>query len=157
MLVNKVFRTSNLEVNRNSSFYAYVVLDQISHEYERVVYTFIDMFGFLGGLFDFMFFVGLISIQFLTENMYFNKTLSRLYHTRDANEHILHHQTLQTRTSNKLIGFSKPKEQPSKDPNQSEIHSEINFNKPDNVNSKHTYKMQSDCKNEMLENSFSRF
>ena len=157
MLVNKVYRTNNLEINRNSSFYAYVVLDKASLEYERVVYTFIDMFGFLGGLFDFMFFVGLILIQFLTENMYFNSILSRLYHRRDTNEHILNKQTLQTEASNKLIGFMKPKEQLNKSSNQSEIQSEINWNKSQNSSSKHASEMQSDCKNDLSENSFSKF
>ena len=69
----------------NSLLAIYVSLDKESEEYERVVYTFLDMFGFLGGLFDFMFFTGFIFIQFFVENSYLNSVFSKLYqiHVRE--------------------------------------------------------------------------
>ena len=59
-----------------------VSLDKFSEQYERQVYTFLDMFGFIGGLFDFMFFSGFILINFFIENSYLNDVLSRLYQLR---------------------------------------------------------------------------
>ena len=79
---DRLIRTLPLNLTLNHHFVSYIVLDRKSEEHERVVYTFIDMFGFLGGLFDFMYFFGLISIQFFTENMYFNSVFTRLYQIR---------------------------------------------------------------------------
>ena len=35
-----------------------ISLSHESEQYERAVYTFLDMFGYLGGLFDFLYFIG---------------------------------------------------------------------------------------------------
>ena len=53
------YRTVNKEASENL-LRAYVVLSRESEQYERVVYSFFDMFGYLGGLFDFLYFVGFI-------------------------------------------------------------------------------------------------
>ena len=77
---DREYRVENLEFNHDLSLIVYINLDHKSDEYERTVYSFLDMFGFLGGLFDFMYFTGFLLINFLIKNMYFGDVLSRLYH-----------------------------------------------------------------------------
>ena len=57
-----------------------IALGKKTIEYERIVYSFIDMFGFLGGLYDFMYITGFIWFMFF-QNRVFNFTIfSSLYH-----------------------------------------------------------------------------
>ena len=53
--------------------------------------------------------------------------------------------------------FKKSREEPSISSIKSEINSDIDLNKLNNSNSQNSLKMQPDCKNEMPENSFSKF
>lgn len=55
---NRNFKTFNTEVSGGAVAVIQIALDQQNQEYERVVFTFIDMFGFIGGLFDSLFFFG---------------------------------------------------------------------------------------------------
>lgn len=55
-------------------------LDKQTIEYERVVYSFIDMFGFLGGIYDFMYFCGYICIFFFQNRLFNYAIFSNLYH-----------------------------------------------------------------------------
>ena len=76
------YRIINGSLIEDSLMGIFISLDKESEEYERVVYTFIDMFGFLGGLFDFLLFSGFIFIQYTTENSYLNSVFSKLYQVR---------------------------------------------------------------------------
>ena len=130
MQINKTFKVNNPLTAQENLFYAFVNMDRTSQEYERVVYTFIDMFGFLGGLFDFLFFCGLIWTQFFTENMYFHNVLSRLYQLRIKQENIQHKQTVPTKTCDEIFNSNKIlKEESSKNSNSSEIQSEVCISK----------------------------
>ena len=82
---NRNYRMVDSSLVSNSLMNIVVGLDKESEEYERVVYTFIEMFGFLGGLFDFLFFGGFIFIQFFTENSYLNSVFSKLYQVKVDN------------------------------------------------------------------------
>ena len=62
-----------------------VSLAKDSHHYERVVYSFFDMFGYLGGLFDFWYFVGYLLTWYLTDKYFKYKLLSSLYHVESSN------------------------------------------------------------------------
>ena len=60
---------------------AYITLGMAreSDQYERSAYSFIDMFGFLGGLYDSLFFIGFMFVS-LTQTKLFNfKLISNLY------------------------------------------------------------------------------
>ena len=56
-------RVYNPNVNPNEIVSLTFRLSKVSEQYERVVYSLLDMFGFLGGLFDFMFFLGYVIIN----------------------------------------------------------------------------------------------
>ena len=101
---NRIYRTMSKEQLNNGLLVIFVALDKESEEYERVVYTFLDMFGFLGGLFDFMFFSGFIFIQFFVENSYLNSAFSKLYQVK-VNEY----------ESNQSIKFSTLNEKVDED------------------------------------------
>ena len=79
---NRNHKTVNSALIQNSLLGIFISLDKESEEYERVVYTFLDMFGFLGGLFDFMFFCGFILTQYCTEKSYLNSVFSKLYQVK---------------------------------------------------------------------------
>ena len=57
-----------------------IALGKKTIEYERIVYSFIDMFGFLGGLYDFMYITGFISFMFFQNRVFNFKIFSSLYH-----------------------------------------------------------------------------
>ena len=138
---DRLIRTLPLNLTLNHHFVSYIVLDRKSEEHERVVYTFIDMFGFLGGLFDFMYFFGLISIQFFTENMYFNSVFSRLYQIRKQ-DIILQNET---KTSSYIFSCNiQMKNSPIKSSNSSDIQSEINISRC--INNDHSYDESSNFK-----------
>ena len=56
---NPNYRTMNKEYS-DSLLRIHISLSRESDRYERVVYSFFDMFGYLGGLFDFLYFIGFI-------------------------------------------------------------------------------------------------
>ena len=112
-----------------------VSLDKESEEYERVVYTFLDMFGFLGGLFDFMFFSGFILIQFFIENSFLNSAFSKLYQVQaDDCEPIQFLKCSRLNQSNINEDF---KHNIQSDMSNEEIHSNIHY-KP-NTNSSNSF------------------
>lgn len=81
----KIPRTENLQVNNDNIATIYFNLDRTSNSYERVVFTFIDMFGFLGGLFDFIFFLGLFFVGYVSDKMYHNSVFANLYQVKCQN------------------------------------------------------------------------
>ena len=112
-----------------------VSLDKESEEYERVVYTFIDMFGFLGGLFDFMFFSGFIFIQFFTENSFFNSAFSKLYQVQEDDCEPIRFLKCSTLNQNNINEDFKHNIQ--SDMSNEEIHSNIHYKR--DTNSAHSF------------------
>ena len=76
----KFFKDLNNKVTGGAVALMSVALGKKTIEYERVVYSFIDMFGFLGGLYDFMYISGYISFMFFQNKLLNFTILSRLYH-----------------------------------------------------------------------------
>ena len=77
------YRTVNKEASENL-LRAFVVLSRESEQYERVVYSFFDMFGYLGGLFDFLYFVGFIWVEWFNEKYYNLRILTKLYQVEQS-------------------------------------------------------------------------
>ena len=154
----RIFRIDNLATTQNTIFYTYVTLDRTSQEYERVVYTFLDLFGFLGGLFDFMFFFGLLCIRFFTASMYLKDVFSKLYQIRIQQENVQLQQTELNTVSKKFLRQNKKFEEDlQKHSSSNEMHSDINISKPHDNDSKEINNMKSFDKNEVIENTFSKF
>ena len=84
----KIFVIEDINVNNNNILSIYFNLDATSNIYERAVFTYIDMFGFLGGLFDFVLFIGLIFVNYFTDKMYHNSVFANLYQgkSQDVNK-----------------------------------------------------------------------
>lgn len=76
----KQYKMINNKVSNGSVGFISFALDKNTIEYERVVYSFIDMFGFLGGLYDFVFFCGYMSIICIQNKLFNYALFSRLYH-----------------------------------------------------------------------------
>ena len=62
-------------------------LSKTSLHYERVVYSFLDMFGFLGGLFDFLLFIGYIFISNFQDKYFQNEIISKIYQVEVDKDH----------------------------------------------------------------------
>ena len=56
-----------------------VRMSRESDHYERIAYSFFDMFGYLGGLFDFWYFIGYLLVEYFNDNYFKHKLLSSLY------------------------------------------------------------------------------
>ena len=75
----KQLKQANSLVLNNSLAYVFVSLNRESEQYERVVYSFFDMFGYLGGLFDFAYYVGYLLVGYFNEKQLNHTILSKLY------------------------------------------------------------------------------
>ena len=132
----KEFRYENLGLNEGMIMRVYVNLDRELVSFERNVYSFLDMFGFLGGLFDFMYFTGFLFINFFTKNIYFNDILSKLYQVQE------HKDNRKAVYCNKIpsdssVFQSRLDNESYKNINTSQVHSEVDMVK-DNEDS-HQY------------------
>ena len=104
----RIYRTTDIDFdNPEGGLIIYVSLDKNSEEYERVVYTFLDMFGFIGGLFDFFFFSGFILINFVVENSFLNDISSQLYQVRTKDENMT--QVVNTNVSQRFVNPEEDK------------------------------------------------
>ena len=56
-----------------------ISLSEESEQFERTVYTFLDMFGFLGGIFDFCFFLGYLFVHHFNDKYFKLTMLTKLY------------------------------------------------------------------------------
>ena len=70
--LNKGYRQDMLGLIR-------IKLARESEFYERIVYSFFEMFGYLGGLFDFWYFIGFVLVQYFNEKYFKYQLLSSLY------------------------------------------------------------------------------
>ena len=70
---------SNTLSQNNIVAFIFIEMSRESIQYERAVYTFFDMFGFLGGLFDAWYFIGFIFVGCFNDKYYKQTILSKLY------------------------------------------------------------------------------
>ena len=66
-------------------------LDKVTEEYERIVYSLLDMFGYIGGLYDFLSLIGFLFVSGFQNKLYYNEIFSKLYQvekvdTKDDNK-----------------------------------------------------------------------
>ena len=94
---------SNISNQNNVVAFIFIEMSKESIQYERVVYTFFDMFGFLGGLFDAWYFIGYIFVAYFNDKHYKQTILSKLYQVEQAN---MTNEDSYKKNSNKVI---KPK------------------------------------------------
>ena len=55
-------------------------------QYERTVYSLLDLFGYLGGLYDFMLFIGFWLVNSFQDKIFHNSVFSNLYQVKSANK-----------------------------------------------------------------------
>ena len=55
-------------------------------QFERTVYSFLDLFGYLGGLYDFMFIVGFLLMNGFQDKIYQNLISSNIYQVKSVKE-----------------------------------------------------------------------
>ena len=63
-----------------------VELDQKGEKYKRTTYTFLDMFGYLGGLYDFLVFIGYLFVGYFQVRMFNCSLMSNLYNLNTKNK-----------------------------------------------------------------------
>ena len=80
----KYFKTINQYLGRNPKSIAAItfVNDPQTIKYERQVYSLFEMFGFLGGLYDFLLFIGFCITHTFQDKILYNSIFSDLYQVR---------------------------------------------------------------------------
>ena len=58
----------------------YITLDPQIDTYQRSVYSFLDMFGYIGGIFGLFKTFGYFVVNFFAQKEYYSSILSNLYH-----------------------------------------------------------------------------
>ena len=74
-----LYRAMNRGIRNDLLGMMSIRLARESEYYERVVYSFFEMFGYLGGLFDFWYFIGFLFVQYFSEKYFKYQLLSSLY------------------------------------------------------------------------------
>ena len=83
---DKHYKSFNRHITNGVTGYISFALDKESIEYERVVFSILDMFGFLGGLYDFIYYFGYFLIMIFQIQVLSNyQILSKLYHVEVDN------------------------------------------------------------------------
>lgn len=77
--------TNNFRVSQNYVL-VYFVLSQEYEEYERTRFTFLDVWGLIGGIFEICRIVGFYTVSFTSSHQFYNSLLSRLYHVEAAED-----------------------------------------------------------------------
>ena len=67
------------EATGNALVYINLLMARESEQYERTAYSFIDMFGFLGGLYDSLLFIGFMFASLTQAKIFDFKLISKLY------------------------------------------------------------------------------
>ena len=55
-------------------------------QYERTVYSLFDLFGYLGGLYDFMLFIGFWLVNTFQDKIFYNSLISSLYQVKPSKD-----------------------------------------------------------------------
>ena len=109
-VTDKVYKTLNSATVAGAKGLISIALAKETHQYERNVYTFFDMIGFLGGLYDSLFFIGFLFVYFFQTKLFNYKIISQLYQINDKPK-ILHKQArtefqLRTNENRKVLNTS---------------------------------------------------
>ena len=78
------YRLFNNDLSANLVMTINLRLSRESEQYERIVYTFFDLFGYLGGLFDFLYFIGYIWVRYFNDKYYIYTMLTKLYQVEQS-------------------------------------------------------------------------
>lgn len=73
----------NFEVSGKQYITIYFLLSQEYNLYQRSVFTFFDMFGQLGGVYQLLWILGAILVSCTAKKVFYNSILSRLYHVHE--------------------------------------------------------------------------
>ena len=78
------FKTINQVVSGGS--YLFISLGNYyqTNQYERTVYSLLDLFGYLGGLYDFLLVVGFVYVNSFQEKIYQNLISSNMYQVKSS-------------------------------------------------------------------------
>ena len=77
---------SNIDFN-NAYLQVYINLDPQVDQYQRTVYSFLDMLGFIGGIFELLKTFGYLLVCYFIKRAYYSSIISKLYHV-EANQTI---------------------------------------------------------------------
>ena len=64
----------------NAYLQVFITLDPQSDLYQRTVYSFLDMLGFIGGIFELLKTFGYLTVSYFIKRNYYSSILSKLYH-----------------------------------------------------------------------------
>ena len=64
--------------------YSTLGISRESEKYERNAYTFVSVFGFLGGLYDSLFFIGFVFVSLTQSKLFDFRLISKLYQLSDS-------------------------------------------------------------------------
>ena len=110
---------SNIEYD-NAYLQIFITLDPQLDFYQRTVYSFLDMLGFIGGIFELLKTFGYLTVSYFINRNYYSSILSKLYHVES--DKIVH--DFDNKTKNEEIvlalNFGKPLLN-SKDQNVSQV------------------------------------
>ena len=70
---------SSIDFN-NAYLQAYITLDPQVDQYQRTVYSFLDMLGFIGGIFELLKTFGYLLVSYFIKKQYYSSIISKLYH-----------------------------------------------------------------------------
>ena len=76
--------TNNFQRSGQAYFEMYFVFSQEYTYYERNVYSFFDMFGVLGGIYELFSIGGYFMVTFISSKMFNSSLLSSLYHVKNT-------------------------------------------------------------------------
>ena len=90
-ILTKIFIVFKCSIERKSIFYSnigydnaylqvYINLDPQLDLYQRTVYSFLDMLGFIGGIFELLKIFGYLTVSYFIKRNYYSSILSKLYH-----------------------------------------------------------------------------
>ena len=77
---------STIDFN-NAYLQVYINLDPQVDQYQRTVYSFLDMLGFIGGIFELLKTFGYLLVCYFIKRAYYSSIISKLYHV-EANQSI---------------------------------------------------------------------
>ena len=103
----------------NDYFNLYISLDQQVNQYKRTVYSFVDMLGFLGGIFGLMQSVAFVFVQFVANRKFYLFVISNITNIllsddlqNDKIENKMNFEANESRIKAKSSGFKKAKVAP---------------------------------------------
>ena len=82
-IINRIQQlTSNFALEQNNYFKVYITLEQEIDKHYITVYSFIDMLGFVGGIFELLKAFGFILANFFARRSLYSSIIPQLYHIK---------------------------------------------------------------------------